>query len=144
MDADKKKRLTQLLGMMGSAHDGEILNAARLAQRLIGGEGMTWDEVLADGNSHISQDDMQRLFDAGYKKGVADTTAVMAKNRPPQPGRTWVSFARNLRDVYNDDLSDWEQGFVESFIERGWANPTPKQQKVFERIAGKLDLECPA
>jgi hypothetical protein len=151
MDPDKKKRLTQLLGMMGSQHDGEILNAARLAQRMIGSEGLTWEEVLSSGNGAISQDDMQRLFDAGFRKGYDDgyrrgLAEGHAKRVPSarEPGTSFISWVRGLRDVYNDDLTDWEQGFVESFIERGWAMPTPKQRVVFERIAAKLSMECPS
>jgi len=30
-----RSRLAQVLGMMGSAHDGEALNAARLAVRML-------------------------------------------------------------------------------------------------------------
>jgi hypothetical protein len=151
MDPDKKKRLTQLLGMIGSNHDGEALNAARLAQRLIGSEGLSWDEVLNSGNGRISQEDMQTLFDAGFRKGHDDgyrrgLAEGHAKSVPSarEPGTSFISWVRSLRDVYNDDLSNWEQGFVESFIARGWAMPTPKQRAVFERIADKLDMDCPA
>jgi hypothetical protein len=149
MDPDKKKRLIQLLGMIGSNHDGEALNAARLAQRLIGSLGMTWDEVLASGDGHISQDDMQVLFTAGYRKGHDEgyrrgLAEGHAKPRARDPGTSFMSWVRNLRDVYNDDLTDWEQGFVESFIERGWSHPTPKQRAVFDRIADKLDMDCPS
>ena len=42
-----------------------------------------------------------------------------------------------------DDLTDWEQGFVESFVDRHWNNPSPKQRAVFERIADKLGVDCP-
>ena len=150
MDPDKKKRLIQLLGMMGSEHDGEILNAARLAQRLIGSEGLTWEEVLSSGNGKISQDDMQVLFNAGHKKGYDEgyrrglAEGHAKQPRAVQPGTSFVSWVRTLRDMYNDDLTDWEQGFVDSFIQRGWSHPTPKQRAVFERIADKLDMECPS
>jgi hypothetical protein len=41
-----RDRLSALLGMLGSDHDGEVLNAGRLASRLIRGAGLTWDQVL--------------------------------------------------------------------------------------------------
>jgi hypothetical protein len=149
MEPDKKKRLISLLGMIGSAHDGEALNAARLAQRLIGALEMTWEDVLAGGDGHISQEDMQVLFDAGFRKGFDDgyrkgLAEGHAKPRSIEPGRSFVSWVRSLRDLYNDDLSDWEQGFIDSFITRGWPTPTPKQRNVFERIAKKLDMEVPS
>jgi hypothetical protein len=149
VDHDKKKRLIALLGMIGSNHDGEALNAARLAQRLIGALEMTWEDVLAGGDGRIGQEDMQVLFDAGFRKGYDDgyrkgLAEGHAKPRGLDPGTSFVSWVRGLRDVYNDDLTNWEQGFVDSFIARGWPMPTPKQRNVFERIAKKLDMECPS
>jgi hypothetical protein len=39
-------RLIALLGMTNSAHDGEALNAARLANRLLHESGLIWGDVL--------------------------------------------------------------------------------------------------
>src|SRR3954471_3160878 len=39
-------RLARLLAMMGAAHDGEALNASRLADRLVRESGATWLDVL--------------------------------------------------------------------------------------------------
>jgi hypothetical protein len=39
-------RLAKVLGMTGSAHDGEALAAARKANALMVAAGMTWDEIL--------------------------------------------------------------------------------------------------
>jgi hypothetical protein len=41
-----RERLATVLGMMGSAHDGEALNAARLAVRMLKEAKATWPEVL--------------------------------------------------------------------------------------------------
>ena len=41
-----RERLAKLLGMMGSAHDGEALAAARQAERLRAEAGLTWGEIL--------------------------------------------------------------------------------------------------
>ena len=40
-------RLAKLAGMIGSDHDGEALNAARAATRLLASNGLTWGEALA-------------------------------------------------------------------------------------------------
>ena len=45
-EADRD-RLTRLLGMLGSDFDGEVLNAARLADRLVREQGITWFDILA-------------------------------------------------------------------------------------------------
>jgi hypothetical protein len=41
-----RTRLARLLGMVGSDHDGEALNAARLADRMVRESGITWQDVL--------------------------------------------------------------------------------------------------
>lgn len=43
---DGAARLAALLGMMSSAHDGEALNAARLADQMLKKSGKTWADVL--------------------------------------------------------------------------------------------------
>jgi hypothetical protein len=45
--ADRAK-LAAVLGMIGSAHDGEALNAARLADRLVRQTGLTWRDILSE------------------------------------------------------------------------------------------------
>jgi len=42
-----RDKLLGLLALTTSPHDGEALNAARLANRLLRKEGLTWGEVLA-------------------------------------------------------------------------------------------------
>jgi hypothetical protein len=39
-------RLAKLLGMTGSAHEGEVVNAARKAGKLLAGLGITWEQAL--------------------------------------------------------------------------------------------------
>ena len=43
-------RLVKLLGMVGSEHDGEALNAARLADKVVREAGLTWKDVLGTVN----------------------------------------------------------------------------------------------
>jgi hypothetical protein len=38
-------RLAKLLGMLGSDHDGEVLNAARAADRLVRASGLRWPDI---------------------------------------------------------------------------------------------------
>ncbi len=48
LDARTATRLSHLLGMLGSAHDGEALNAARKADALVRGAGLTWSDIVHD------------------------------------------------------------------------------------------------
>jgi hypothetical protein len=43
-----RTRLKKLLGMLGSAHDGEVLNAARHITTLMTQAGITWDALIPD------------------------------------------------------------------------------------------------
>lgn len=43
-----RPKLAAVLGMCGSAHDGEALAAGRLADRMVRGTGSTWVQVLAE------------------------------------------------------------------------------------------------
>jgi hypothetical protein len=47
LSAATRLRLARLLGMMGSEFDGEVLNAARMADRLLRENGCTWQDVIA-------------------------------------------------------------------------------------------------
>jgi hypothetical protein len=38
-------RLAKLLGMLGSSHDGEVVNAGRAADRLVREAGLRWPDV---------------------------------------------------------------------------------------------------
>ena len=54
--ADTRTRLARLLGMMGSQHDGEALNAARLADKLVREQGITWFNVISTAPPRASPD----------------------------------------------------------------------------------------
>jgi hypothetical protein len=60
-----RRRLARVLGMLGSGHDGEVLAAGRLVERLRQQAGATWDEILgqsaATPNSH--QHDVETCLD---------------------------------------------------------------------------------
>jgi hypothetical protein len=42
-----RDRLAKLLGMLGSGHDGEVVNAARAADRVVRGSGLRWPDIAA-------------------------------------------------------------------------------------------------
>ena len=46
LDPSAADRLAKLLGMLGSDHDGEVCNAARLADALVRERGLRWDDVI--------------------------------------------------------------------------------------------------
>ena len=46
-DRFDRERLIKLLGMLGSAHDGEVLNAARHIDAMVRAGGRDWDRLLS-------------------------------------------------------------------------------------------------
>lgn len=54
--AAKLKKLSKVLGMLGSAHDGERASAAQKAAELLRELGMTWAEVIAPAKLPVSPD----------------------------------------------------------------------------------------
>lgn len=74
--------LSKLLGMIGSAHDGEALAAARKAHQLVTQRGITWPQVLG--------------LDAS----------------PPAPAPDHLVEARDLLKRGKGVLTRWERDFL--------------------------------
>jgi len=48
MDAKTRETLVKALGMLGSEHDGEVLAAARMVEKVRRKLGVTWDQIIVD------------------------------------------------------------------------------------------------
>lgn len=129
-----KTRLIQLLGMMGSSHDGECLNAARLAHRLVTDQKLSWANLLV-GNSSTNRDDYKLGFERGYAAGLKAAT--------PRKRANWKEWARTVVSEEAEYLNAWEFTFFESFADGRRAVPSEKQRAIFERVAERLDLVLP-
>lgn len=66
-----RKRLTALLGMLGSEHAGERASAALLVERFRREHSLTWDEILAE-------------------RGTPAPEAPKAQSAPPREPPSWV------------------------------------------------------
>jgi hypothetical protein len=141
--------------MLGSDHEGEIVNAARLATKLVKSWNSTIAEVLnfnapppggtqtlagggVGGKKTFTQKDLDDAYHRGFTAGVkSGASATKSANR------TWKQWAK---DRVNDDaelLSQWEYEFFTDFAGGRFATPTVKQRAIFLRVAGRLDLEPP-
>jgi hypothetical protein len=125
------ERLAQLLGMLGSHHDGEVLNAAKAAHRLFAQLQTTWLALLA-----ATPEQLEEAYDIGYRAGVLAGAHSM---RP----RSWREVCRQALDDHERELSEWEITFCSDYLQRGWPNPTPRQEAVLRRIADKCDIPVP-
>ena len=104
-----RERLSKLLGMLGSSHDGEVVAAARQAERLRAEAGLTWGEIV-----------------------------VPRLPPPPQrPNVRTVAAAAAFVLDHADALTPWERDFARS-IQRLKYPPSPKQIEVLERLVDKV------
>lgn len=111
LDPSTKSRLVKLLGMLGSAHDGEALTAGRLADRLVRQANLTWDDIIA-----VKREMEQRL------------TSV----RAPRYEHTIRSALKDGSGV----LSRWEVDFLHSLL--GRTRLTDKQASKLSEIIFKV------
>jgi hypothetical protein len=104
-----RERLARVLGMLGSDHPGEVVAAARQAERLRADAGVTWAEIIVTALPRPTRRDAVET--------IADA----------------IEFVLN----HEDDLTHWERDFVRS-ISRQNCRPSPKQIEVLERLVEKV------
>jgi hypothetical protein len=109
LDRDK---LAKGLGLLGSAHDGEVLSAARMANTLVRSAGVTWHQLL-DPKVPVPG---AELDVAAWK----DSIVSACLSRP-------------------DLLTDWELDFLISL--RRFRQLSPKQSQILGRIFSKVRTE---
>jgi hypothetical protein len=100
--------------MFGSTFDGEVVNAALAAERLVKMRGLTWEDVLLPGSNSESRREQRPKWQAPDWHKEVD--ACMART--------------NL-------LTAWEAEFLGSILSRDYLSP--KQRSVLDRIKAKLD-----
>jgi len=108
----QSEKLAAVLGMLGSAHDGEALNAARLAERMRRQAGVTWQELLA-----------------AYQQERASSPPP--ERRPPD-WRVMIGECQCRPDL----LSEWERRFVRSLSCQ--SRLSCKQLAVLTKLAAKV------
>jgi hypothetical protein len=109
-------KLAKVLGMLGSAHDGEVAAAGRRANAMVKGVGLTWGEVIARA-----------------------APRPQPPHRPPRRWRRVVSptDAAALCLHWPEVLTGWEADFCRSIV--GRRRISAKQAAVLTRIAAKIE-----
>jgi hypothetical protein len=105
---DELERLIKLLGMLGSAHDGERAAAGLKAHELVRRHGLTWSDVL-----------------------------LAAPQTPATPPRLGWREKLRICTAQQHRLSSWERTFVQS-LTRWRGTPTEKQLAKLEHIYENL------
>jgi hypothetical protein len=110
LSPDLRERLTKLLGMLGSAHDGERAAAGRLAHQLVAGAGLTWRDVVAP------------------KVLPPPQPSWREPETPQEAAAACIAFGWCL--------TEWELNFVKDIA--GRPRLSPRQIAVLERIVAKV------
>ena len=137
MTPETRRRLAHLAGQLAlavaAAKDPVTFLIAEEARALLDAADTTWWAVICgnDGNGVDYDQGYGDGYDDGHTDGRNATRALAPTN--------WRSLARELVSGY--ELSEWEQEFLTSFLDRGWSIPSEKQRAVFVRIASGHGIE---
>jgi len=139
------KRLAKLLAMSSSTHDGEVVNAIRLADSLLRKSGQTWDDVFHAFNELEAANSYARSLLSELNTARAEIVRLKADQIPrrTQPKlqldehQQVAEWALDLYEQRKIFLSSFEEEFLETVSD--WEGDlTDKQQAVYERIIEKL------
>ena len=115
LSADTRRKLVGVLGMLGSYHAGERDVAAQLANRIVRGAGLTWNELMPPRG--WSRDPSRRALVHLHLRRIGANWHTAAASHP-----RW--------------LSDWERDFLAGLSR--WPRLSSKQTAILDRIALKL------
>ena len=119
-------RAADLVRLLGSDSEGEVLAAHRALRRHLASHGLTFTDLgngierLANGG--FADDEKQRLFRAGYQKGLADATRKQVEEL--------AVYGQRL-----DGSIDWEA--IALFCQREKARLDAKHHQFIDDMAGR-------
>ena len=122
LPAKDRARLVALLGMLGSEHDGERANAAKLAATFVRTRGLTWDALISTGA--VAPQPRPQAYQHTYYY-------------TPPDQREWFEKLA-VCDEKKAKLTEWERNFVASLLLRQAYELTDKQIAVISRIFEKV------
>jgi hypothetical protein len=134
----ERERVARVLAMIGSSHDGEALNAARLAHQLITAAGLTWEEFLAQ-RENLATEAAQRLL--AENEELREQNKRLRARATPQLPSEWTlpsTVAAQIEQAveWTAVLNDWERKFVTDIA--GRSRLSPKQLESLNRITVKI------
>jgi hypothetical protein len=129
LQPEYRARLVRLLGMLGSDHDGERANAARLADEHRKRSGLTWGEIILP----LAEDRGRRKPAKPRKPRKAKATKP-AKPAPP-PAPPWRDMATLVAESVL--ATKWERDFASGLLEKWRGALTEKQALCLEKLFAK-------
>jgi hypothetical protein len=137
------KRLIAIAGMLGSDHDGERANAARLATLELRRLGLTWAELIGRAFQALTAPARQEPlpgFQEGWEPQRQPPRSYPGKRSASKEGIKLWEFVR-YASLRPQQMTSWEAGFVKGFLEIGpKATATEAQWRILLQIAEKLNV----
>lgn len=119
-------RIVKLCGMLGSDHDGEVVNAARMILKVMKQHDLCWENIIKVGTP------------AKVHKPAPARRAAKKKKEPPA-NLHHQSVAIYILANLHERLSEPEVGFLQSMV--AWERaPTEKQNKWLSKIAKRVGV----
>jgi hypothetical protein len=146
-----RNKLANLVCLLGSSEEGEVIAAARAIIRILRGAGSDIHTLAAQveqAEVKLSETEMRKLYDAGYEAGhAADVRVVEAKIQHDEDGfpsvgsPAWPEVVRFCLDR-SARLRGNEYGFVADMAGwTQWREPTVKQARwlrsIYSRLGGR-------
>jgi hypothetical protein len=141
------KKLLGVIAMVGSSHEGEALNALRLADRMLRGAGKRWEDLLSSAHqleiateavavllaeNTALRSELEKLRTTGTT--VASWSDVTAAISDTQRSAQWALDLHRHGRVW---LSDFEVRFLSTCTQ--WdGRLTPKQAAIFQRMMDRI------
>jgi hypothetical protein len=127
------EKIQKLIRLLSSPNDGEALAAVHALQRVLREEGTDIHE-LAVRIEGLSQAEMKKLYDAGFREGKNAAAAASTADFS-NVGPSFYEMACEIRRKGDGRLSQKEAGFVEDMVR--WCarrEPSEKQGKWLHAI----------
>jgi hypothetical protein len=148
-----EQKLADVIRRLASDHDGEVIATVSALKRLLASRNADLNDLagaverLATGG--LEEAHMQRLFDAGYQKGLEDATrkqveAEGAFGLRPDGSPDWERIALYCQREKGRFKEDRHRQFVDDMASRmTWScEPTPKQAtyllSLFRQLGGRV------
>ena len=102
------KRLIAVMGMTGSAGDGEALNAVRLANKMLRAAGKNWNDVLTPGQLNVSvgRTPDYRTPPSKRRTGASYGSKVRREKYDPNRGKNVGQDIQEMLTVLSDRKHD--------------------------------------
>jgi hypothetical protein len=156
LNGSAARRVAKLIRLMSSEHDGEWGNAVRKLKLVLGGEGLTFNDLATviencDGaieERKYSDADAEIIFARGVEKGRVE--GAQKQTAPPEfydaDGRPrWYEIAAFCQQNRQRLRDEWQRNFVDDMPSKilKFGAPTEKQSRhllaIFVKLGGPYD-----